>query len=135
MNQNIALKALEILARDYDVNLTTILTEFANKDGACLHAVLDSVAKAGEEVAIPVLFPEWGFTHSTMDKIKTTARNNGKVPAIRFAREEAKRIKEEELGREIDYTPMGLKEAKDFVEEHCVPELREYNAVVYGDAS
>jgi ribosomal protein L7/L12 len=112
MNNAIALKALEILARDYDVNLSQFLADFANShDSATTNAVLEAVSKATEQITKTTTeFRGFHFTTTHMDKMREAVIAGGKIPAIKICREISR---------------FGLKDAKECVEKLFAPELED----------
>jgi ribosomal protein L7/L12 len=114
MNNTIALKALKILANEHDVDLSGILTEFANKDAFCTHAVLEAVSKASQEVGsttTEVIFRGFLFTDSDIEQMREQVVSGGKIPAVKLCREISR---------------FGLKDAKECVEELFAKEITEY---------
>lgn len=127
MDTAIALKTFELLAAKHEVELDAILAEFANKDIWRTNVVMQCVAEAAQSVDHDVVVPEYGLTRAHMERVKRDAKEKGKVFAIRTIRDLAKRVEEERLGREVTYSVIVLKEAKELVEELCAAELTEYN--------
>jgi ribosomal protein L7/L12 len=112
MNINIAIKAFEILAKEHEVDLTKILTEFANKDAFFTHAVLEAVSKASQEVGSTTTeFRGFLFTKSDIEEMREEVIRGGKIPAVKLCREIAR---------------FGLKDAKECVEEFFAVEITEH---------
>lgn len=126
MNNAVALEALRLLAERYDVDLSAILAEFANKDAHCTKAVLECVSDAA--YGNPAIDARWGFTHTDMESFRKQARENGRIPAIKACRERAQQIEEERRGYKVTHMVMGLKEGKEFITKHFEKEWTMYNA-------
>jgi len=112
MNNEIALKALEILARNYDVDMSQFLVDFANShDPLTTSVVLEAVSKATEQFTKTTTeFRGFHFTTTHIEEMREKVIDGGKIPAIKLCREISR---------------FGLKDAKECVEELFAPELED----------
>ena len=115
MNNEIALKAIQILAEEKDIDLDHVLAFIANHFSTI--DTLDAVSRAAESANVDDTPDIFGFNQAQRKRIEQEVLNRGKVKGILLVREL--------YGNDTGAT-LGLVETKQYIEDNYADAVNTY---------